>query len=95
VPVGGGIMPASPRRLGARTFLDLALNGAGTPLFFLARQPRLALAEIACLDIANVLLIRRVRRADRVAAVLLVPCAAWIAFAAVLNAEIVRLNPAA
>jgi translocator protein len=75
--------------------LNLALNGAWTPLFFRARRPRIALADIACLDVANVALIRRAWQADRVAAALLVPYAAWTAFATVLNAEIVRLNPGA
>lgn len=84
------------RRQLARSFvLNLALNGAWTPLFFRGRQPRTALAEIVCLDIANVLLIRRAWQADRAAAALLVPYAAWTAFATVLNAEIVRLNPGA
>ena len=73
--------------------LDLALNAAWTPLFFRARRPRAALAEIACLNIANVLLIRQTWRADRTAAVLLLPYAAWTGFATALNAEIVRLNP--
>ena len=73
--------------------LDLALNAAWTPLFFRARRPRAALAEIACLNIANVLLIRQTWRADRTAAVLLLPYAAWTRFASALNAEIVRLNP--
>jgi benzodiazapine receptor len=42
-----------------------------------------------------VLLIRQTWRADRTAAVLLVPYAGWTAFATALNAEIVRLNPSA
>lgn len=62
----------------------------------LPRPPaRAALAEIACLNIANVLLIRQTWQADRTAAVLLVPYAGWTAFATALNAEIVRLNPSA
>ncbi len=76
-------------------FLDLALNGAWTPLFFRARQPGIALADLVCLNIANVLLIRRAWKADRVSAGLLAPYAAWTAFATALNAEIVRLNPGA
>ncbi len=83
------------RRLAGGLLLDLALNAAWTPLFFRARRPRAALAEIACLDIANVLLIRQAWRADRMAAVLLLPYAGWTAFATALNAEIVRLNPRA
>jgi translocator protein len=68
---------------------------AWTPVFFRARRPRAALGEIACLNIANVLLIRQTWRADRTAAVLLLPYAGWTTFATALNAEIVRLNPGA
>ena len=82
-------------QLAGGLILDLALNAAWTPLFFRARRPRAALAEIACLDITNVLLIRQTWRADRMAAVLLLPYAGWTAFATALNAEIVRLNPSA
>jgi translocator protein len=81
------------RRLAGALILDLALNAAWTPLFFRARRPRAALAEIACLNIASVLLIRQTWRADRMAAVLLVPYAGWTVFATAPNAEIVRLNP--
>jgi len=60
------------RRHADGLILDLALNAAWTPLFFRARRPRAALAEIeiACLNIANVLLIRQTWRADRTAAVI-------------------------
>jgi len=76
-------------------FLDLALNAAWTPLFFRGRWLRGALADIACLDIANALLIRQTWRADHAAAVLLLPYAGWAVFATALNAEIVRLNSSA
>jgi len=82
-------------QLAGGLLLDLALNAAWTPLFFRARRPRAALAEIVCLDIANVLLIRQTWRADRTAAVMLLPYAGWTAFATALNGEIVRLNPSA
>ena len=82
-------------RLAGSFFLDLALNAAWTPLFFRACRPRVALAEIICLDVANAVLVRRAWRADRAAAVLLLPYAAWTAFATALNAEIARLNPGA
>lgn len=82
-------------QLAGSLLLDLALNAAWTPLFFRARRPRAALAEIACLDIANALLIRQTWRADRTAAVILLPYVGWTAFATALNAEIVRLNPSA
>jgi tryptophan-rich sensory protein len=82
-------------QLAGSLILDLALNAAWTPLFFRGRRPPAALAEIACLNIANALLIRQTWRADRAAAVLLLPYASWTAFATALNAEIVRLNPGA
>jgi tryptophan-rich sensory protein len=49
-------------KLAGGLLLGLALNAAWTPLFFRARRSRAALAEIACLDIANVLLIRQAWR---------------------------------
>ena len=52
-------------QLAGGLILDLALNAAWTPLFFRARRPRAALAEIACLNIANVLLICQTWRTDR------------------------------
>lgn len=82
-------------RLARTLFLDLALNGAWSPLFFRAHRPRLALADIACLDAANAMLVRRAWQADPAAGALLLPYAAWTAFATALNAEIVRLNPGA
>ncbi|MBW8487535.1 TspO/MBR family protein [Actinomadura parmotrematis] len=72
---------------------DLVLNAAWTPLFFAARKPRAALAEIAVLNAANAVLVRRAWRADRAAGALLLPYAGWTAFATALNAAIVRRNP--
>ena len=89
------VLSRDRKRLAAGLILDLALNAAWTPLFFRSRRPRAALAEIACLNVANVFLIQQTWRADRTAAVLLVPYAGWTMFATALNAEIVRLNPGA
>jgi translocator protein len=82
-------------QLAGSLILDLALNAAWTPLFFRGHRPRAALAEIACLNIANAVLIRQTWRADRAAAALLLPYAGWTVFATALNAEIARLNPSA
>lgn len=77
-----------------RTFAaNLALNAAWPALFFRARRPRLALAELVALNAANVLLVRKALRADRAAGLLLVPYASWTVFATALNAAIVRKNP--
>ncbi|MEU5866164.1 MULTISPECIES: TspO/MBR family protein [unclassified Nonomuraea] len=77
------------RALGA----NLALNAAWTPLFFGARSPRLALADIVALDAANLVLLRRFLRADRRAGLALLPYVGWTAFATALNASIAARNP--
>lgn len=69
-----------------------ALNALWTPLFFGLHQPGWAFAEILVLDmvvLATLLAFWPVRRA---AALLLLPYAAWIAFATVLNFTIWQLN---
>ncbi|MFC8296465.1 TspO/MBR family protein [Micromonospora orduensis] len=72
--------------------LNLALNFGWSALFFKARRPTVALAEIVALNASNVALIRRASRADRVAGTALAPYVAWTLFATVLNGAIVRLN---
>jgi tryptophan-rich sensory protein len=71
---------------------NLALNAGWTAVFFGARQPTAALAEIAALNVSNVDLVRRAWRADRVAGLAIAPYVAWTAFATALNADIVRRN---
>ncbi|MFI6920378.1 TspO/MBR family protein [Nonomuraea spiralis] len=73
--------------------VNLALNAAWTPLFFRARAPRLALADIVALDAANLVLLRRFLRADRRAGLALLPYVGWTAFATALNASIAARNP--
>ncbi|MGI8330771.1 TspO/MBR family protein [Actinomadura scrupuli] len=82
------VRPALARSYG----LNLALNAAWTPLFFAARSPRAALAEIALLNLSNLELTRRAWRADRRAGALLLPYLSWTVFATALNAAIVRRN---
>lgn len=72
--------------------VQLVLNAAWSPLFFGARLPGWALAEIAVLWLAVALTASWFWSIDRRAGALLVPYLAWVSFAAVLNAEIVRLN---
>jgi tryptophan-rich sensory protein len=71
---------------------QLALNLLWSFLFFGARQVGLALVDIAALLGAIVLTIALFARLDRMAAALLLPYAAWVAFAAALNFAIWRLN---
>lgn len=89
--VDDGSRPALRRALAA----NLALNAAWSPLFFRARNPRLALAEILALNASNALLTRRILREDRAAGLLLLPYAGWTVFATALNAAIARRNPKA
>lgn len=81
--------PADGRApLRRRIALDLGLNAAWTWTFFRARRPGLALGTIVALDAANVSLVRESGRHDPVAAVALLPYAAWTAFATALTEEI-------
>ncbi len=72
---------------------QLALNGAWTPLFFGARRPKLALADILALDAAAGAYTAIARKVDHRAAASFVPYLAWISFATVLNGRIVMKNP--
>ena len=72
--------------------VQLVLNAVWSPLFFGARLPGWALAEIALLWLAVAVTTSWFWSIDRRAGALLVPYLAWVSFAAVLNAEIVRLN---
>jgi tryptophan-rich sensory protein len=72
---------------------NLVLNASWNWLFFRARRPRLALAEILLLQVSSVDLARRAAKTDAPASAMLVPYAAWVAFAGVLNAAIARRNP--
>lgn len=52
-----------------------------------------ALGDVVALERIVISYIVASRKVDRAAAAMFVPYAAWVAFAAVLNAEIVRRNP--
>ena len=84
------------RRAYARALaVNLGLNVAWTWIFFTAKRPRWSLAEILVLELSTLGLVRRSARVDGVAAGMLVPYAAWTAFATTLNAAIVARNPQA
>ena len=72
--------------------LQWALNALWTPLFFGLHRPGWALAEILVLLTAILATIRVFWRVDRPAGLLLLPYAAWVAFATVLNWTIWRMN---
>ena len=68
------------------------LNALWTPLFFGLHRPDWALAEILVLLAAILATIRVFWRVDRPAGLLLLPYAAWVAFASVLNWAIWGMN---
>lgn len=72
--------------------LQLALNLAWSILFFGMHSIGAALIEIVVLLLAILATALAFWRRDRAAGMLFVPYAAWVAFAAVLNAAIWRLN---
>lgn len=72
--------------------LQLALNLCWSLVFFGARLIGAALVEVAVLFAAILATALLFWPIDRVAGALLVPYAAWVAFAALLNAALWRLN---
>lgn len=68
------------------------LNILWSALFFRFRRPDWALVEVVFLWLSVLALILVLRRYSRLAAWLLVPYLAWVAFAGVLNLAVVRLN---
>ena len=72
--------------------LQLSLNLSWSMLFFGARMIGAALAEIAVLLAAILITAALFWCIDRIAGALLVPYAAWVGFATVLNAALWRLN---
>ena len=85
---------ATPGRMAALVvfFGQLALNAVWSWAFFAANSTTLGLAVIIPLLALIILTILRFRPLDRTAALLLVPYAAWVGFATVLNAAIWHLN---
>jgi len=71
---------------------QMTLNFLWSPVFFGMHRIGLALGVIVALLTAIAAFIVVQWRADRPAALLFVPYAAWVAFATVLNGSIYRLN---
>jgi translocator protein len=74
---------------------QLTVNFAWSPTFFRARWGDLALVLIFTLLALILIFIGLQWDADRVAALLFVPYAVWVAFASALNAAVLKLNPGA
>jgi benzodiazapine receptor len=73
---------------------QLLLNACWTPLFFGAKQIGAAFVEIIVLLIFVVVTTVSFFNVNAIAGWLMVPYAAWVAFAATLNYKIWRLNAA-
>ena len=73
-------------------WLQLGLNFLWSPVFFAAHKVGLALLVILLLLVVIVGFIAVAWRQERIAAWLLVPYAAWVAFATALNGAIFALN---
>jgi len=73
--------------------LQLLLSFAWSPIFFAWHEPVLALSVIAAMLVGTAALILVVWRIRAVAGLLLYPYFGWLMFAALLNYQIVMLNP--
>lgn len=73
-------------------FVQMALNFLWSPFFFGLEKPLIALVIILGMLIVILAFIANRWQRDRIAALLFIPYAAWVAFAMVLNASIAYLN---
>lgn len=71
---------------------QLVFNFLWSPTFFALHRPGLALVVVLAMLAAVLAFIVLAWRRDRVAALLFLPYAAWVAFASLLNAAIFALN---
>ncbi|MDQ2756268.1 MAG: tryptophan-rich sensory protein [Actinomycetota bacterium] len=85
--------PRERRRYQLGLAVNLVLNIGWTWIFFTAKRPRLALAEILLLEVSTIDLLRRSARHDPASGAMLAPYAAWVAFATALTVAIARRNP--
>ena len=86
--------PSRERDHALRLWLSqLVANAQWSKLFFGQHRPTSALADVVALEGSILGYIKAARKVDRAAGNAFIPYAAWVAFATVLNAEIVRLNP--
>ncbi|MEP7155905.1 MAG: TspO/MBR family protein [Betaproteobacteria bacterium] len=87
------LRPSRERTQALRQFgVQLFLNAIWTPVFFGAESLGGGLIVIVLLAIAIVVTIQRFHSLDRVAAWLLAPYLAWVAFATALNVSLLALN---
>lgn len=88
-----GLQNSPERRQALRQFgVQLALNAAWTPVFFGAQSLSGGLVVIVLMAFAIVVTIQRFHPLDKIAAWLLAPYLAWVAFATALNVALLALN---
>jgi tryptophan-rich sensory protein len=86
--------PSPERKRALRLWVSqLATNAKWSKLFFGEHSPTLALVDAFALERMIFSYMKAARKVDPAAANAFIPYAAWVAYAAVLNAEIARLNP--
>jgi benzodiazapine receptor len=86
--------PSRERKHALRLWISqLATNAKWSKLFFGEHSLTLTFADTIALEGLIFSYIKAARRVDHAAGNAFIPHAAWVAFAAVLNSEIARLNP--
>jgi len=87
--------PESPERSHALRLwkAQLAANAEWSLLFFGEHQPKKALMDAILLETLILRYMKTVNEIDQPAALTMIPYAAWVAFAIVLNADIAHRNP--
>ena len=84
----------SPDRRRALTlfYVQLALNAAGSWMFFAAHSPQFGLINIIPQLILVIATVVAFVRLDRIAGIAIAPLAFWVGFATLLNASVWWLN---
>jgi translocator protein len=86
--------PSRERRQALRLWIShLGANAKWSRLLFSDHRPALPLADVIALEGMIFSYMKAARKVDRAAANAFIPYAAWVAFSAVLDSEIARLNP--
>jgi benzodiazapine receptor len=86
--------PSRERRRALRLWIShLGASTKWSKLLSGEERPALVLADVIALEGMIFSYMNAARKVDRAAANAFIPYAAWVAFTAVLNSEIARLNP--
>ncbi|KKS02710.1 MAG: hypothetical protein UU64_C0011G0033 [candidate division WWE3 bacterium GW2011_GWF2_41_45] len=72
--------------------IQLTLNTLWSVIFFGMKEPAIALADIAILELVIILTAKSFKKFSPMAGKLLIPYIMWVGFAAILNLSIVVLN---